>query len=153
MTGHRKPRGSIVLKIIIVLLLGVLVYTIWEPYEIKRTEARQRSESRLRMANLRNAQMFYYSQFQTYQKDLDSLITWIESDSLAVAKQDSIFKPLITGDFEPESLKYSPRSHEPYTIEVDDSSATHRYYIECPDGFGYVGSIDDLSQLHRASWE
>ncbi len=153
MIGQKKPRGSLVLKIVIVLLLGVLVYTIWQPYEIKRTEARQQAESRLRMGNIRNAQMFYYAQYQTYQEDLDSLITWIQSDSLVIAKQDSIFRPLSAGIFEPESLKYSPRSHQEYKLEVDDTSATHRYYLECPDKFGYVGSIDDLSQLHRASWE
>ncbi len=153
MAGHQKPRGSLVLKIVIVLLLGVLVYTIWEPYEIIRTEDRQRAESRLRMGNIRNAQMFYYSQYQTYQKDLDSLIYWIQSDSLVIAKRDSIFTALTTGPFEPESLRYSPRSHQNYIIEVDDTSATHRYYVECPDNFGYVSSIDDLSQLHRASWE
>lgn len=153
MIGKPKPKGSVVLKVIIVLLIGVLVYTIWEPFDIVRTEAQQRTESRLRMGNIRNAQMFHYAQYQAYLKDLDSLIYWIQTDSLVIAKRDSIFTPLITGVFEPESLKYSPRSHEPYKLEVDDTSTTHRYLIQCPDEFGFVGSLDDVSQLHRASWE
>lgn len=154
MTGQHKPRGSLVLKIVIVLLIGVLVYTIWEPFEIIRTEERQRNESRLRMSTIRNAQMLHFSQHQSYIKELDSLVTWIKSDSLAIAARDSLFRPIATGVFEPESLKYSTRSHQEYKLEVDDtSSATHRYYIECPDGFGFVGSLDDVSQLHRASWE
>lgn len=153
MAVHKKARGSVLLKIIIVILLAVLIYTLWEPFEVIRTEDRQRTESRLRMTNLRNAQMFYFRQYQTYQRDVDSLITWIQSDSLVVAKSDSLFRPLRLGEFVADSLRYSPRSHRRYVIEVDDSSATHRYYIECPDGFGYVSSIDDLSQLHRPSWE
>ncbi len=153
MIGQPKPKGSIILKIVIVLLFGVLVYTIWEPFEIIKTQEQQRTESRLRMANIRNAQMFYFTQYQTYQKDLDSLVYWIQTDSLAVAKRDSLFKPLITGVFEPESLKYSPRSHEQYALAVDDTSTTHRYFLECPDGYGFVGSLEDVSQLHRASWE
>jgi hypothetical protein len=153
MIGQPKPRGSIVLKIVIVLLIGVLLYTIWEPFDIIRTQDQQRVESRLRMTNIRNAQMFYFGQHQTYQRDLDSLIYWITTDSLVIAKQDSLFRPLREGEFIAESLKYSPRSHEPYILEVDDTSATHRYYLECPDGFGSVGSLTDVSQLHRASWE
>lgn len=153
MEGHKKARGSILLKIIIVILLAVLIYTLWEPYEIRRTEDRHRAESRLRMTNIRNAQMFYFRQYQTYQREIDSLITWIESDSLVIAKSDSLFQPLRVGEFVADSLRYSPRSHRSYIIEVDDTSATHRYYIECPDGFGSVSSIDDLSQLHRPSWE
>jgi hypothetical protein len=153
MAGKQKARGSILLKIIIVLLLAVLIYTLWQPYEFKRTEARQLSESRLRMTNIRNAQMFHYREFQTYQRDLDTLITWIKSDSLVIAKSDSLFRPLLVGEFVADSLRYSPRTHRQYIIEVDDSSSTHRYYIECPDGFGFVSSIDDLSQLHRPSWE
>lgn len=153
MIGQSKPRGSLVLKVIIVLLLGVLIYTIWEPFEIIRTEEQQRTESRLRMANLRNAQMFHFGEHQSYVKELDSLITWIKTDSLVIEKRDSLFKPLTINYFEPDSLKRSPRSHREYILEVDDTSTTHRYYIECPDGFGFVGDLDDVSQLHRASWE
>jgi len=153
MVGQPKPRGSLVLKIVIVLLIGVLVYTIWEPFDVIRTEERNRTESRLRMGNIRNAQMAYYSSYQTYQQDLDSLIYWIRTDSLVVAKQDSIFTPLSGGVFVPESLKYSPASHTEYEIQVDDTSSTHRYVIRCPDDFGFVGDLDDVSQLHRASWE
>ncbi len=153
MIGQPKPRGSLVLKIVIVLLIGVLVYTIWEPFEIIRTEEQNRTESRLRMANIRNAQMAYYAEYQTYQSDLDSLIRWIQTDSLVVAKRDSIFKPLSAGVFIPESLKYSPASHTEYEIQVDDTSSTHRYVIRCPDEFGFVSDLDDVSQLHRASWE
>jgi hypothetical protein len=153
MIGQPKPRGSIVLKIVIVLLIGVLVYTIWEPFDIIRTQDQLRTESRLRMSNIRNAQMFYFAQHQTYQRDLDSLIYWITTDSLVIAKQDSLFKPLQTGEFIAESLKFSPQSHETYILEVDDTSTTHRYYLECPDGYGFVGSLTDVSQLHRASWE
>jgi hypothetical protein len=153
MTERVKPRGSIILKIIIVLLLGVLVYTIWEPFEHVRVEEQNMQESRLRMSNLRNAQMFYHRQYSTYQSDIDSLLRWIQTDSLVVAKSDSLFKPLSDGIFEPESLRFSPRSHQTYSIAVDDTSSTKRYLIECPDGYGSIGSLTDVSMLHRGSWE
>jgi hypothetical protein len=153
MISRPKPRGSVILKIIIVFLIALLVYTIWEPFDIIRTDEEHRAESRTRMAILRNTQILYFTQNRTYQRDIDSLITWLTTDSLAVARQDSLIRDVTAQPVNPEDLKYSPRSHEKYTILVDDTSSTHRYRIECPDSYGFVSDLDDVSQLHRASWE
>ncbi len=153
MSLKQKPKGSIILKLVIVLLLALLVYTIWEPFNtVKQDEINQR-ESRARMSNIRNAQIFYFRQHQTYLRDLDTLIYWLRTDSLAVLKSDSLFRPLVKSAFSPELLKYSPRSQTEYKVLVDDSSTTQRYLIECPDGYGSIGSLTDISLLHRATWE
>jgi hypothetical protein len=153
MSTRSKPKGSIILKIVIVLLLALLIYTIWEPFEIVRQEDSNQRESRLRMSNIRAAQMFYFRNHDTYVRDLDSLVYWIQTDSLVMAKSDSLFSPLVKSPFIPESLRFSPKSHQAYRMLVDDTSATKRYLIECPDGYGSIGSLTDLSLLHRASWE
>jgi hypothetical protein len=153
MLTKSAPKGSIILKIVIVLLLALLVYTIWEPFDIVREEEINLRESRLRMSNIRSAQMFYFKHHDAYITDLDSLIYWIQTDSLVIAKSDSLFVPLAESPFVPESLRYSPKSHRVYRMVVDDTSATKRYLIEDPDGYGSIGSLTDVSLLHRATWE
>lgn len=148
-----QPKGSIVLKIIIVLLAGILVWVIYEPYAYMEQEAVFKRESRLRMADIRQAELLYLDHHGRYTASLDSLIEFIKTDSTIAATMDSIFKPLSGGSFVPESLKYSPKSHRPYSLQVDDTSAVKKYYLEDPDGYGTIGSLEDEAKVNKASWE
>lgn len=148
-----RPKGSIVLKIIIVVLVGVLIWVIYEPYAYMEEEAGYKRESRLRMANIRQAQLLYMDGHRRYTGDLDSLIGFIKGDSTIAAQMDSIFKPLSIGSFSPESLEYSPKSHRPYKLAVDDSSTVKKYLLEDPDGYGFIGSLTDDQKVNKASWE
>ena len=148
-----QPKGSIVLKIVIVVLVAVLVWVIYDPYARMEQELAFRKESRLRMVNLRQAQLLYLDRNGRYSANLDSLILFIKRDTAIVAITDSIFKPLADGTFNAESLKYAPKSHRPFSLEVDDTSVVKKYLLQDPDGYGTIGSLDDNSKVNKASWE
>ncbi len=148
-----QPKGSVILKIIIVLLVAILVWVIYEPYTIMKQELVFREESRLRMENLRQAELLHLDRFGLYISNLDSLIHFIKTDPDISANLDSIFKPLSEGTFSVDSLKYTPKSHRPYEIQVDDTSVVKKYLLEDPDGYGSIGSLDDDRKVNKASWE
>ncbi len=80
---------------------------------------------------------------------------------------------LSSGSFTPESLYFSPRTHQKFFLEVDtttsadtvinrtgkitriDSTTTigNLYYLEDPDGSGSIGSTTDQALKNTASWE
>ncbi|MEE9225852.1 MAG: hypothetical protein V3U68_06640 [Bacteroidota bacterium] len=150
---RRQPKGSIVLKIVIVVLVAVLVWVIYEPYAYMKQESAFKLESRLRMVNIRQAELLYLNRNGRYSSNLDSLILFIKTDTAIAARMDSIFKPLSDGTFNPEFLKYTPKSHRSYNIQVDDTSAVKKYFLEDPDGYGTIGSLDDEKKVNKASWE
>jgi len=83
------------------------------------------------------------------------------------------FKPLLSGAFVPESLKWTPKSHSVYILKIDtaividtvinrrgkitriDTTITFgtRYYLEDPDGYGSIGSLETDALKNTASWE
>jgi Tfp pilus assembly protein PilE len=151
MSISRESKGSIVLKIIIVLLMAVLVYVIYEPYQIQAQEEAYRMESRLRMLNIRAAQLQYIGQNGRYSSSLDSLITFIQT--LPDSTRAEAFVPLTTGTFVPESLQRAPKSDRAYVLLAVDTSAIKKYLLEDPDGYGSIGSLTDDSRVNKASWE
>ena len=83
------------------------------------------------------------------------------------------FVPLTSGQFTPDSLFRTPKTHSPYVLQIDtsvsadtiygrnnqikriDSSLVigNRYYLEDPDGYGSVGSLESDALKNTASWE
>lgn len=153
MSIYQEAHGSIVLKIIIALLIGILIYVIYEPYHIRQQEDIFKRESRTRMINIRTAQLAYIERFNRYTGSLDTLVQFINDSLLTVPSDRVVFKPLVSGPFVPESLKYAPRSHRPYVLTSIDTTRIMKYLLEDPDGFGTVGSLTDNSKINKASWE
>jgi hypothetical protein len=153
MSVYQQPKGSIVNKIIIALLLGALIYVIYEPYQIRKQEDLYKRESRLRMLNIRTAQLQHISKFYRYNSSLDSLVQFVKDSILAQGLANETFKPLSHGTFAVESLLYSPKSHRPYTFSALDTTRIKKYYLECPDGYGSIGSLTEDAKINKASWE
>jgi hypothetical protein len=153
MSVYREAKGSIVLKAVIVLLVAVLVYVIYEPYQIREQENTYRRESRLRMLNIRAAQLQYINRFFRYNTSLDSLVQFVHDSLIAKNTGMEMFVPLSHGAFTPESLLHSPKSLRPYMLSVNDTSRIKKYLLECPDGYGSIGSVDDDMRVNKASWE
>jgi len=151
MSITREAKGSIILKIIIVLLMAVLVYVIYEPYQIQAQEESYRSESRLRMVNIRAAQLQFIGQHGRYVSTLDSLVMFI--NTLPDSIRSSAFLPLSGGTFTAELLLTSPKSNRPYVLVSVDTSAIKKYVLEDPDGYGSIGSLTDDARVNKASWE
>lgn len=151
MSIYHEARGSVILKIVIVILIGILVYVIYEPYQIREQEEFYKRESRSRMVNIRTAELAHIERFNRYTGSLDTLVRFIH-DSLMTA-QSTLFKPFAGGPFVPESLLYAPRSHRPYLLTSVDTTRIMKYLLEDPDNFGSIGSLTDDSKINKASWE
>jgi hypothetical protein len=173
-----------VLYVIIAILLYVLIrVAIVDPTEYIESENYFRSESQLRMDNIRQAQILWERANGQFTDDLDSLVYYVKSDSAVnalIVGVDSLtnrstnpFKELNSGLFEPESLMYSPKTHMQYSLNVDttvtiDTIINRRgkivnidtttvigsiYLLECPDGYGSVGDLETPALKNTASWE
>lgn len=173
-----------ILYVIIIALVYVLIeVAIITPTEVIEQENYYRTESRERMLNLREAQILWKEKNGTYTDNLDSLITFIQNDTMVTNLKDQIdtltgkskypFELLAHGAFTPESLYWTPKSHSYYTLQVDTTieldtvvnrrgnivrvdtitSIGNRYLLEDPDGYGKIGDLSSDALINTPSWE
>ncbi len=151
--AHKQPFG-IVDVLLIVVIIGLtfgLWYVIWSPGRQLAREDDMKWESRARMSALRSAEIEYFNAKAKYTSNVDSLLLFAKD--LPGNRIDSLFARLYISGFSFDSLRHSPKSLQPYTIAVDDTSAVPRYSITDPDGYGYIGSLSDPDEHNKASWE
>lgn len=153
MSVYQESKGSPILRVVIVVLFGVLIYVLYEPYVIREQEETYKKESRVRMINIRAGQLMFISEKGRYASDLDALIAFVRARSDSGVVPPGTFKPLHTSEFVPESLRLAPKSGKPYLFVSVDTSVIKKYLLEDPDGYGSVGSLTDDSRVNKASWE
>ncbi len=168
--------------VIAILTLILIKVAIIDPHEYVETEKFYKTESRLRMNNIKEAEIFWQRKSGNYTNSIDTLISFIKSpyvDSLInsfdslVMKVNNPFKKLANGEFTPDSLRLSPKTFSPYILLIDTSVVIdsfikrrgritrvdtsiilgNRYYLEDPDGYGTIGSLDNEALKNTASWE
>lgn len=170
----------LVIAILTVLLIKVAII---DPHEYVKAEKYNRTESRLRMTNLKEAQILWERKYSNYSGNIDTLIEFIKYDPFVdsvvnafdslIMKPANPFKPLLSGEFTPDSLKWTPKTHSEYVLQIDtatvidtvinrrgkiariDTTITYgnRYYIEDVDGYGTIGSLETDALKNTASWE
>jgi hypothetical protein len=170
----------LVIAILTVLLVKVAII---DPHEYVTIEKYNKNESRLRMENIKEAEILWERKYGNYAGNLDTLIAFIQYDPYVdsvvnsfdslIMKPANPFKPLTHGEFVPESLKWTPKSHSVYILKIDtavvldtvinrrgkitriDTTITFgtRYYLEDPDGYGSIGSLESDALKNTASWE
>lgn len=123
-----------ILYVIIAVLVFVLIQVaIISPQEHIEQENFYRTESRARMLNLREAQILWKEKHGQYTDNLDSLITFIQTDTMVtnlMGQVDTLtnrskypFDPLPSiGEFAAESLYWSPKTHTRYVLQVDTTT-------------------------------
>uniref|UniRef100_A0A832DIH4 Uncharacterized protein n=1 Tax=Ignavibacterium album TaxID=591197 RepID=A0A832DIH4_9BACT len=169
-----------VIAILTVILIKVAII---DPREIMEKEAYYKKEARLRMTNLKQAEILWQKKNGTFTDNLDKLIDFIKNDKFVDSIVNSIdpvtnkssnpFIKLSHGEFTPESLYNTPKSQQRFIIKIDSSEVIDsvftpskkflrtekrivkgtRYYIEDPDGYGTIGSLDNDALKNTASWE
>lgn len=142
-----KAKGSIILEILIIVLIGVLVYTIYDPAMKIRAEEELKKVCRFRMKNIRQAELRYFDEYGKYTGNIDSLIAFIKAKNLP----DSLFFSTATERFNPDSLRNCPKLHKPYIMGAD--SLGKYYWVECPYGHGMIGSKEKPEDVNKVSWE
>lgn len=170
----------LVIAILAVILIKVAII---DPKEAVEQEKFWRTESRLRMNNIKAAEILFQKKFGNYTDNLDKLIGFVKEDKFVdsvVNAFDSLtmkpanpFKPLSHGEFTPESLKLSPKSFQTYILQIDTSISIDttinrrgdvvkvdsvrvlgtKYFLEDPDGYGTVGDLFNDAKKNTSSWE
>lgn len=169
---------------VIVVLIYVLVrVAILDPTETVAKEEYFKRESRLRMKNLKEAEVLWFQKHNKFTDNLDSLVHFIKTDDKVqklMVGVDSLtkrstnpFVKLTHGEFVPDSLYRTPKSQEFYAVKIDtsvqadtvinrqgkivkiDSTVTlgSRYSIEDPDKYGSVGDLYNDALKNVLSWE
>jgi hypothetical protein len=170
----------LVIAILTILLIKVAII---DPNDAVEQDRFWRTESRLRMNNIKAGQILFQKKFGNYTDDLNKLVQFIREDKFVdsvknafdslTMKPSNPFKPLSHGEFTPESLKLSPRTFQPYVLQIDTSISidttinrrgavvkvdTNRvlgtkYFLEDPDGYGTVGDLTNDALKNTSSWE
>ncbi len=185
MTKKREPwYVHAVLYVIIAILVYVLIrVAIVDPTDYMQKEAYYKSESRLRMNNIRQAEILWQKKKSTYTDNMDSLVNFVKTNEAVLAlingvdtltmKSTNPFVSLKNGSFIPDSLMKSPKSNKPYILKVDtthtiDTVVNLRgkiirvdektvigtiYFLECPDGYGTIGDLESQTRKNTSSWE
>ena len=169
--------------VIAILTIVLIKVAIIDPNDAVEQDRFWRTESRLRMNNIKAGQILFQKKFGNYTDDLNKLVQFIREDKFVdsvmnafdslTMKPSNPFKPLSHGEFTPESLKLSPRTFQPYILQIDTSISidttinrrgavvkvdTNRvlgtkYFLEDPDGYGTVGDLTNDALKNTSSWE
>ncbi|MDZ7691545.1 MAG: hypothetical protein U5K69_10545 [Balneolaceae bacterium] len=127
------------------------------PYQEVLERERMTERVRHRMSNVRDALVQYKNRqgdFPPTDGGLDSLVQFIENDSLMVAEGDSLFSPMPPGSYTPDSLILSPRPpHNRFQYTLNDTLRPQIYLLEDPDTEDRIGSLEQTTLLNAASWE
>ena len=151
-SSARKIQSGIqVVLAIVIVVLGYVLYTsIVEPYAKVERRKQVTEDTRARMGNVRTAMIMYEREHDRFVTSLDSLVLWLRADSLVMANADSVFGTSVILD----SLLYSPRTGNLFTLQVNDTSNVNIYLLLDPDSNDSIGSlIADITLLNASSWE
>jgi hypothetical protein len=173
-----------ILYLVIAILSVILIkVAIIDPKNAVEEERFNRTESRLRMNNIKEAEILWQKKNGSFTDDLNALVNFIKEDPFAdsvmnafdslTMKPANPFTPLSHGEFTPESLKTSPRTFQPYVLQIDTTTSIDttinrrgqivkvdttvvtgtKYYLEDPDGYGTIGDLYNDALKNTSSWE
>lgn len=141
---------QLLLAIIIVGLAYLLYVSITKPYEAVEHRKEVTRITRERMGQVRAALGVYERANGRYPSSLDSLILFVQTDSLVSATADSLFGE----GFVPDSLQYSPRTGARFEYALNDTGRVVIYLLQDPDSDDRIGALTpDVTLLNAASWE
>ena len=174
---------GILYAIIVILIFVLIKVAIIDPTKIVETEKYFKDEARLRMKDLREAEILWEKKHGSFSGNLDSLITFVKyspfvdsvrnvMDSLNNRSLDPFYK-LSDGQFTPDSLYTTPKSGKRFELSVDTTRSIDTIYtpsgrikriennvqvgtlylLNDPDGYGSIGGLDNVAKKNAASWE
>jgi type II secretory pathway pseudopilin PulG len=146
---------QVVLAIAILALAFVLFRTIREPQQQFVQQQEQTRQVRERMTHLRTALTVHERRFNRYPVTLDSLVQFVRTDSIMVARRDSVFNLQPNQTLVVDSLPFSPRTGNRFIYEVNqDTTETRIYMLRDPDSNDQIGdTTPDPLRRNVATWE
>lgn len=146
---------SVVLGIIIIALSYVLYDSIVTPYQEVKERQAERERVRHRLLTLKDAIVQYetrYGHFPPTEGGLDSIVVFLKTDSLMVAKGDTLFAQLPPLTYSPDSIIFSPRSNTRFMYTLNDSTRPPLYLLEDPDTDDAIGSLSRTTMRNAPNW-
>jgi len=136
---------------ILIVALGYWLYlSITGPWQAVERQQALTQLTRQQMVQVRTALTHYERLEDSFPASLDSLMMWIDEDSLISVDPLSVFDSEINLD----SLIYSPRTGNIFEYALNDTGRVAIYKLEDPDSDDYIGSnIPDITLLNAASWQ
>lgn len=154
---RRNQLLSIVLGIIILVLGYFLYQSIVGPYQevIEREQMTERV--RHQMSTIRDVLVRYEREngnFPPTDGGLDTLVSYLKTDSAIVAVRDSLFTQQDGSPYTPDSLIFSVRPpHKQFEYTLNDTIRPPIYLLADPDTDDRIGDLERTTMLNAASWE
>jgi type II secretory pathway pseudopilin PulG len=153
-----QTRNTIISLVLgaIIIVLGYMLYdSIVTPYQ--EVVEKQRMEERVqeRMSDLRDVLIQYKSRNGDFPAELDSVITFLKTDSIMTQIADSMFTDRKLATYKPDSVVFSPRPpHKHFNYMLNDTLRPKIYFLQDPDNpENYIGDSLKTTMLNAASWE
>ncbi len=146
---------SVVLSLIIVALSWWLYDSIVTPYQVVEARKAETEGARNRMLSLKDALVQYeakYGHFPPTDGGLDSVVTYLSTDSLMVALGDSLFYQIPPLTYSPESIILSPRTNTQFSYTHNDTIRPPLYLLEDPDSDDAIGSLSRTTMRNAPNW-
>lgn len=147
---------TIVLGIIIVVLSWWLYDSIVTPYQVVEQRKAETEGVRSRMLALKDALVQYESEFGHFpptEGGLDSIVTFLKTDSLMIAMGDTLFQQLPPLTYSPETLIITSRpSGTRFSYTLNDSTRPPLYLLEDPDSDDTIGSLSRTTMRNAPNW-
>lgn len=174
---------AILTAVILGLIYLLIQVAIIEPNHIVKMEKYYKTESRLRMDNIRQAEILWNDRFGSFTDNLDTLVHFVANDTViqklmgevdtVTGRSKNPFKPLTVGEFVPDSLYRTPKTFSPYILVCDTSVVADTiinrrgritgidttvtigtlYLLVDPDGYGRIGDTSSMALKNTADWE
>lgn len=146
---------TLVLGVLIIVLSYLLYHSITDPYKAVLEEQALTNKVRHRMELVRDALVQYNTRRGGYpqtEAGLDSLVSFLKSDSLMVARGDTLF-PFIAPDvYEADSMIVSPRTGNRFLYTLNDTLRPKIYLLEDPDSDDAIGDLQRTTMLNAPNW-
>ena len=147
---------SAVFGITIILLSWLLYDSIVTPYKVVEEQKAETERVRTRMLTLKDAIVNYearYGHFPPTDGGLDSVVTYLSTDSLMISMGDSLFRQMPPLQYSPESMVVSPRDTSlRFLYTRNDTIRPPLYLLEDPMTNDAVGSLSRTTMRNAPNW-
>lgn len=146
---------SLVLILVIMALSYVLYDSIVTPWQAQVEKQKVTDSVRLRMTFVRDALVAYQAKDKNgkFPASLDSLVNFLKTDSLMVAKGAELYaEPGRT--YFPDSLIFSTRPpFSKFEYTVNDTIRPPLYQLKDPNSDDVIGDLVKITLLNAPSWK
>lgn len=151
---NRNKIIGIVLWVVIAGLGYVLFHSIYTPYQQIVEQRKETELVRDRMEAIRDALIQYQRVNESFPATLDELVTYLKSDSLMIAKGDSLYGRPAGFPYNPDQFTFTLRATgSRFEYTRNDTLRPQIYLLADPDSGDKIGSLERTTLLNAANWD